>query len=157
MLRFLFVSVVLMACSMAALSAPQVIADIEMRKGGQAINDVDPAKKKSITGELPPGISENSGWQDNVDVRYEMVKEDGQRFLRVTAKSAQAQMHIPMPDVHQQDGYYRLKVIGRSVGRSSINFGMRMEGAPYTSHWSNDLELDERWNPTEWSFRIGST
>ncbi len=136
-----------------ALAAPVALIDTDFGVAGKAFSDVNAAKGNQITGSLPEGWSDNTGWKDKVVVRYEPVAEAGLSFLRVTQTSGDGlQFTHSLPGVEKEQGYYRLSFTARSVVGGSL--GVRYLGAPYATVWSANPAMDARWRDYSYDFRL---
>ncbi|MEI6500372.1 MAG: hypothetical protein WCP21_05015, partial [Armatimonadota bacterium] len=70
-----------------ASAAPEVLIDTDFGVPGKAFSDVNAEKGNSVTGLLPEGWSDNSGWKNKVVAEYKPVTEGGRSFLRVSQTS----------------------------------------------------------------------
>ena len=68
-------------------AAPQVLIDTDFGGPGKAFSDLNAEKGTRITGSLPEGWSENTGWKSKVLAEYTPTSEAGCRFLRITQTS----------------------------------------------------------------------
>ncbi len=153
MLRFLIALVITMA-SQIAVAAPEVLVDVDMTKPGPKVSEVDPAHTKSITGQLPAGVGENSGWQDDIDLKYALASAGGRAFWQIKTTRGSAQLQIPLGEAYRQDAFYRLKITTRSADDATMELQLRMQGAPYDVYWKSTTAPAETWNEKEFTFRI---
>lgn len=144
----------LVLVSASAMAAPVTLVDVDMNKPARGINEVDAATSKKIVGELPEGISDNSGWQEKIDLGYELGRDGERSFLRVSARRGNAQLQVALPQAALEGGYYRLKMVARSRDLSSINVSLRQNGPPYTNLFVTEPTLREGWGESEWSVRL---
>jgi len=144
---------VLLAASLA-LSAPQTIIDTDFGQATVAVNDVSADGAKRITGSVPEGWTENSGWNKEIVVSYTPTEEAGKRFLRVTKTSGgNDQLAYYLAEVPQVT-FYRLELTVRSAVRAGVTVGLRDAGAPYSFHWSTNPALTARWQDFVYEFRL---
>jgi len=137
----------------AALGTPQVLVDTDFGAPGKGFSDVDTAKGNRITGALPEGWSENSGWKSKVVAEYAAVSEGGRRFLRITQTSGEGlQFTHALPGLEKESGHCRLTFTARSaVGGSPA---IRFVGAPYNTVWSASPAMDAEWRDYSYDFRL---
>jgi hypothetical protein len=136
-----------------ALAAPQVLLDTDFGKPGKAFADVNAANGNRITGTLPEGWSDNSGWKSKVVAEYTPSGEADRRFVRITQTSGDGlQFTCPLPGLEKEPGYYRLSFTARSVVGGSP--ALRFIGAPYTTVWSATPALDAQWRDLSYDFRL---
>ena len=111
---------------------------------GKAFEEINPPKGVRITGGLPEGWSDNTGWKSNVVAEYGLVTEDGRRILRVQQTSADGlQFTHRLPGMEKENGYYRLTFTARSL--TGVNLGVRDVGAPYSTLSSFTPATDGQW------------
>lgn len=88
---------------------------------------INEQKELSITGKLPDGWNDNSEWA-KVHVDYQLMDEDGLKFLRISVKKrieGWCQLAFqPLPDTIDGN-YYRLTVKVRNPSRVSAAFCVR--------------------------------
>lgn len=148
----LLAAVALMAAT-AALAAPQVLIDTDFGTPGKPFSDVNADRGNGITGSLPEGWSENSGWKSKVVATYTPTAEGGRRFLRIRQTSGDGlQFAHALPGIEEEPGYYRLSFTARSIAGGSL--GVRFMGGPYTTVWSVDPGMDGQWRDYSYDIRL---
>ena len=136
-----------------ASAAPEVLIDTDFGVPGKAFSDISAEKGNSITGFLPEGWSENSGWKNKVVAEYKAVTEDGRSFMRITQTSGEGlQFMHALPGIEKTAGYYRLSFTARSA--TGGNLTVRHIGAPYSTIWPIDPVLDATWRDFSYDFRL---
>lgn len=136
-----------------AFAAPQVLIDTDFGAPGKPFSDVNADRGNSITGSLPEGWGENSGWKEKVVATYTPVIEGGHAFLRISQTSGDGlQFTHALPGTHREGGYFRLSFTARSLVGGSL--GVRFAGSPYTTVWSVDPALDGQWRDYSYDFRL---
>ena len=134
-------------------AAPQVLIDTDFGGPGKAFSDLNAEKGTRITGSLPEGWSENTGWKSKVLAEYTPTSEAGCRFLRITQTSGDGlQFTYALPGIEKEPGYYRLSLTARSVVGATL--GVRFVPAPYTTVWSADPGLGAAWRDVSYDFRL---
>lgn len=147
-----FAVTVLLLCG-AVSAEPRVLIDTDFGAPGKAFSEVDAAKGNNITGFLPEGWSENTGWKTKAVAEYKPVTEAGRSFLRVTQTSGNGlQFTHALPGIGKEAGYYRLSFTARSV--AGCYPGVRFRGAPYTTVWSTPPRLNAQWRDFTYDFRM---
>jgi len=137
----------------AAVAAPQVLIDTDFGSPGEAFSDIDTAKGNRITGALPEGWSDNTGWKSKVVAEYTATAEGGRGFLRVSQTSGDGlQFTHALPGAEKEAGYYRLGFSARSLAGGSL--GVRFVGGPYTTVWSASPAMDGQWRDFSYDFRL---
>jgi hypothetical protein len=152
--RASFALSLLLLLPLTACAAPQTQLDTDFGTARVAVNDVSADGAKRITGVLPEGWIENSGWSKEVVISYERRVEGGRAFLRVTKTSggpSQLAWHLgEVPDTT----FCRLEFTARSASQAAITVGIRDRGAPYDFHWSVLPELTDQWQDYAYEFRL---
>ncbi len=137
----------------AALAAPRVLVDADFGAGGSKVSDVDAAKGNRITGSLPEGWGDNSGWKEKVVAEYSQMAEGGRRFTRVRQTSGDGLQFVhALAGLDQGEGYYRLTLSARSVVGASL--AIRFMGPPYSSPWTAGPAMDASWRTYSYDFRL---
>jgi hypothetical protein len=152
-LKLLPTLLLLLLIATAASAATQVLIDTDFGVPGKAFSDVSAERGNSITGALPEGWGENSGWKSKVVATYEPVTEAGRSFLRVTQTSGDGlQFRYSLPGIEKEAGYYRLTLTARSVIGGSL--GLRFNDAPYSTAWTANPAMDAQWRDFSYDFRL---
>ncbi len=139
----------------AVSAAPQILIDTDFALPGKTFSDVNAEKGNNITGALPDGWSDNTGWKSKVVVEYKPVTEAGRSFLRITQSSGGGlQFTHALPGMEKEPGYYRLRFTARSLVGGSP--GVRFTGAPYTTVWSATPAMDAQWRDFSYDFRLAT-
>ena len=137
-----------------ALAAPQVILETDFGLPGESFADINAELGNRITGSLPEGWSDNSGWKSRLVADYSCVTEEGRSFLRVTQTSGGGlQFTHALPGMDKEAGYYRLSLTARSDVGGSL--GVRYVGAPYNTVWSASPAAGAGWHDFSYDFRLG--
>lgn len=143
---------ILLTAALAA-AAPQTLIDTDFAESTVATKDVkDPLH--SITGSIPAGWLENSGWNKEIVVTYQPTEEAGRRFLRVTKSSGGTSQLAVYLDNIPQETFYRLELTARSASKAGVTVGLRDQGPPYTFHWSAPPSLTGEWQDLTYDFRV---
>lgn len=138
----------------ALWAAPATLIDTDFGTATKAVNDVSADGKKSLTGVLPAGWVENSGWQKEIVVRYDLLSEEGRKFVRVTKVSGGGQqLAFYLKDIPEET-FYHLEVTARSSGSAAVTLGLRDGGPPYSFHWSASPGLLGQWQNLSYDFRV---
>ena len=137
-------------------AAPVTILETDFGAATVEVRNVDPGGLKSITGVVPAGWRDDTGWKKEVLVDYRVVTEGGRRFLRIThQKGGGAQFAHPLPGIEKEEGFYRLTLTARSPKGTGGSVGIRFIGAPYTTSWSSRPEIGPEWQEHSLEFRLG--
>lgn len=136
-----------------AYAAPKVLIDTDFGTAATPVNDVSADGAKRITGVLPEGWNENSGWGKDAVITYERREEAGRAFLRVTKAGGPCQLSCHLPPV-TEPVFCRLELTARSASHAALNAGIRDAGAPYSFHWSTPPELNDKWQDLSYEFRL---
>jgi hypothetical protein len=137
----------------AVLAAPQVVIDTDFGVPGKAFSDTNAEKGNRITGSLPEGWGENSGWKDQVVAEYTTLTEEGRSFLHISQTSGGGlQFCHSLPGLEKEAGYYRLTFTARSTSGGSL--GVRYNGAPYDTVWSASPNIGPAWRDFAFDFRL---
>jgi hypothetical protein len=151
--RAMLLMAVMLAVVGVAFATPQVIVDTDFGLPGRPFSDVNAERGNRITGSLPAGWAENSGWKSQVVATYTPTTEGGRRFLRIHQTSGEGlQFAHALPGLERESGYYRLTLTARSAVGGSL--GLRFDGSPYTTVWSATPALDRRWRDFSYDFRL---
>jgi len=152
MVRVILVLVAAMVTTVL-MAAPEVLIDTDFGVPGKAFSDVNAGNGNSITGFLPQGWSENSGWKSKVVAEYKPVTEGGRSFLRIAQKSGDGlQFTHALSGIEKTAGYYRLTFTARSATGASL--AVRHVGPPYATIWPLDPVLDAQWRDFSYDFRL---
>ncbi len=147
-----FLALVLAVATAAA--APQTLIDTDFGNCTVPVNDVSPDGAKRLTGSLPEGWTENSGWNKEIVVTYQPTEENGRRFLRATKTSGgNDQLAFYLGDIPQET-FYRVELTARSAGKAGVTVGLRDAGPPYSFHWSVQPALTAQWQDFTYEFRL---
>lgn len=137
-----------------ALAAPRTIIDTDFGSATVQVNDVSGDGARRITGSLPEGWVENSGWNKEIVVSYEPEEENGRRFLRVTKTSGGSdQLAYYLNDITQET-FFRVELTARSAGKAGVSVGIRDAGPPYDFHWTAAPVLTGQWQDLAYEFRL---
>jgi hypothetical protein len=148
----LVVAAVLLGAGVA-LAAPQVLIDTDFGAPGVPFSEVNAAQGNRITGSLPEGWAENSGWKGRVVATYTPMAEGGRRFLHIEQTSGDGLQFVHMlPGMEKERGYYRLSFTARSVAGGSV--GLRFLGSPYTTVWSADPGMGGQWRDYAYDIQL---
>ena len=146
------ISLVLMPVPWAR-AEPHCLIDTDFGVPGKAFESVNAPKGNRITGRLPEGWHDNTGWKDKVVAEYNPMSEDGKPFLRIQQTSGDGlQFMHGLPGLEKKTGYCRLSFTARSL--SDVSFEVRFLGSPYRVLWTGNPALDDRWREFSWDFRI---
>ncbi|MBU0606560.1 MAG: hypothetical protein KKI08_01685, partial [Armatimonadetes bacterium] len=138
-----------------ALAAPVTVIDTDFGQSTVAVKDVSEDGAKSITGSVPEGWTENSGWNKEIVLSYEPQEEAGRKFLRVTKTSGgTGQLAFYMNDGIPQETFCHVELTARSSGKAGMTVGIRDAGPPYTFHWSLNPALTLQWQDFTYDFRL---
>jgi len=136
-----------------ASAAPQALIDTDFGVPGKAFEDTNAEQGNRITGSLPEGWSDNTGWKSKVLAEYRPTTEEGRTFLRITQTSGDGlQFTHALPDIEKENGYFRLTLTARSLTGGSL--GVRFVGAPYSTVWSVSPAMDAQWRDFSYDFRL---
>ncbi len=139
-----------------ANAAPVTVLETDFGDATVEVRNVDPGGQKSITGVVPPGWRDDTGWKKEVHVEYRVLTEGGRRFLRIThLKGGGAQFAHSLPGLEKEEGFYRLTLTARSPKGTGGSVGIRFIGAPYTTCWSSRPEIGPEWQEHSFEFRLG--
>ena len=153
MTQFLLPILSLLLITASAQATPQVLIDTDFSLPGKAFADINAANSNRITGALPEGWWDNTGWKKNVVAEYKSLTEAGRSFLRITQTSGDGlQFTHDLPGIEKENGYYRLMLTTRSLTGGSL--GVRFAGAPYTTVWSGSPAIDGQWRNFSYDFRV---
>jgi hypothetical protein len=131
----------------------QIILDTDFGVPGKAFEEIIAAKGIRITGSLPEGWGDNTGWKSNVVAEYRLITEDGRRFLRVQQTSGDGlQFTHRLPGMEKENGYYRLTFTARSL--TGVSLGVRDVGVPYSTRSSFTPATDGQWQDFSYDFRL---
>jgi len=135
-------------------AASQTIVETDFGQAAVPVADVSESGEKRITGFLPEGWREDSGWNHRIRLSYTRQVEHGRRFLRVyKTDGGQGQLAFHMGEIPQET-YYRLTFSARSAARSNLIVGIRLVGPPYEFLWSVRPPLRPRWQDFVYEFRL---
>src|ERR1039457_1688022 len=70
-----------------ARAEPHCLIDTDFGAPGKAFESVNATKGNRITGHLPEGWHDNTGWKDKVVAEYNPMNEEGKPFLRIQQTS----------------------------------------------------------------------
>ncbi|HEY3321196.1 MAG TPA: hypothetical protein VGP72_12070 [Planctomycetota bacterium] len=115
----------------------------------------DDSKEGRITGALPKGWGDNSGWA-KVWVDFSRAEEAQKAFLRVNVTRCENGMcqfayMLPTPE---GETYLHLTVSARSRTGARAQFGVRLAGAPYHFLWDATPALKTEWRDFSYDFRL---
>ena len=132
---------------------PPIVVDTEFGVAGRAFEVSNAAKGVHITGRLPQGWGDNTGWKNNVVAQYSPTSEGGRRFLRVQQTSGDGLQFVHrLPGMEKQKGYYRLTFTARCL--TGVNLDVRDMGSPYRVLSSFTPATDGRWRDFSYDFRL---
>jgi len=144
----------LLLATALALAAPVTVIDTDFGNCTVPVNDVSADGAKRLTGSVPEGWTENSGWQKDIVVSYTPTAEGGKRFLRVTKTAGgtdQLAYYLADPP---QETFVRVEFTMRSQDRAGVSVGLRDAGPPYSFHWTAQPALTEQWQDFSYDFRL---
>lgn len=120
------------------------------------IKNVKPDRSVSITGELPKGWRDRSGYQDGVQIEYKPVVNSGEQGLSVHKTSpGETQLFHPLPSLPK--GRYELDIRGFNPGALDIMVGLRDNGPPYKWPWRTQAVFGDEWRTESYTFELGSS
>lgn len=152
-MRSLICCAVLAMLASLAAAEPQVVIDTDFGVPGKAFSDINAAKGTHITGSLPEGWADNTGWKDKVVAEYKPMDEGGRQFLRIEQTAGDGlQFNHNLPGLEKDSGYYRLTFTARS--QSDASLGIRDLGAPYGTLWPFSPVMDGQWHDFSYDFRL---
>jgi len=151
---FIFIIFFIFFAALESWGAPKIIIDTDFGAAAFPVSDVSPDGAKRITGSLPVGWIENSGWNKEIVVSYTPQEEQGRRFLRVQKRSGgPSQLAFYMGNVPEET-FYRLELTARSEDNTSFTIGIRDAGPPYAFHWQTQPPLQAQWQDFSYEFRL---
>ncbi|MEN6546760.1 MAG: hypothetical protein ABFE07_12050 [Armatimonadia bacterium] len=154
-MKVCFLAFVLLLLPLLAGAEPEVLVDTDFGSPGKVFEDLKPEAGNRITGALPEGWSDNTGWRKNTVIEYQPLEEAGRKFVRVLQKSGGgAQFTHGLPGVEKTAGYYRLTLTARSVTGGS--FALRFVGAPYATVWEATPGLTDQWQDFSYDLRVSA-
>lgn len=140
---------------LGALSASgQTLIDTDFAKTDHPAGAAE--KNPRVSGELPPGWSDNSGWA-KVWVDYARGEDEGRAYLNVNVtkvEDGKVQMMHLLPNL-EAEAYYRVSLLARSPTRAAVQIGIRDAGPPYQFVWQETPGLAESWKEVTHDFRLG--
>ncbi len=115
---------------------------------------VDADGMGSFHGVLPAGMGENfTGWSEG-HVTSEVKEEGGRRFLRLSTQPGEAGGQFAIGGFEPKfPGFFRLKLTARTAGGHPLTFGLRLNGAPYSSY-SGHTFASEDWKEETYLFAV---
>jgi hypothetical protein len=136
-----------------ALATPQVLIDTDFGQPGKPFSEIHADKGVHLTGSLPEGWAENTGWKANAVATYQPVTEEGRSFLRISQTSGDGlQFNYNLPAMVKAGGYFRLTLTARSVTGGSL--AMRYIEAPYSTARALTPALTGQWQDFTFDFRM---
>lgn len=135
-------------------AAPVTLIDTEFGTAAKPINEVSPDGKKSLTGAVPEGWVENSGWQKDIVISYTVGQEDNHSYLRVTKTSGGTQQLAFYLKEIPEETFFRVELTARSASSAAVSVGLRDAGPPYSFHWSVAPGLLGQWQDFVYEFRV---
>lgn len=144
----------LLLLALALPAASQTLIDTDFFRTDHPAGAAE--KNPRVTGELPKGWSDNSGWA-KVWVDYAKGEEEGRVYLNVNVTKVEdgkvQMMHI-LPNL-EAEAYYRVSLLARSPSRAAVQIGIRDAGPPYQFVWQETPGLAESWKEVSHDFRLG--
>lgn len=124
---------------------------------GTATRRVDAEGKGAFHGVLPAGVNENfAGWSA-CRATSEVREENGRHFLRIATQPGDAGGQFCIGGFTPKfPGFFRLKVRARTSGGRPLEFGLRLNGAPYTSYSSHAVR-SSAWTDANFLFHVART
>jgi hypothetical protein len=136
-------------------AAPITVIDTDFGQCTVPVNDVSADGAKRLTGSIPAGWTENSGWNKEIVVSYEPREEAGRKFLRVTKTSGgNDQLAYYLEGGIPQETFFHVELTARSSGKAGVTVGIRDAGPPYSFHWSIQPALALQWQTLTYDFRL---
>ena len=114
-----------------------------------------PAAGERITGRLPEGWTDNSGFCQSW-VKYSQEDDGGQKYWSMTvtrSENAVGQVTHPLPDI-TEPGIWRIRATLRSPTRSQFSLNLRIAPVPYTFLWGEHPTLGPAWSDWTYTVRI---
>lgn len=144
----------LLLLALAMPAASQTLIDTDFARTDHPAGAAE--KNPRVTGELPRGWSDNSGWAKTW-VDYAKGEEEGRAYLNVNVTKVEdgkvQMMHI-LPNL-EAEAYYRVSLLARSPSRAAVQIGIRAAGPPYQFVWQETPGLAESWKEVTHDFRLG--
>jgi len=137
----------------SANAKPRVILDADFGVAGKTFAEINAAKGVHITGRVPDGWTDNTGWKPNVVAEYRPIKEGGRQFLRIQQTSGDGMQFMRgLPGLEKKNGYYRLTFTARSI--LGLSLAVRSMGEPYRALSSYTPATNGRWRDFSYDFHL---
>ncbi|MGN0848019.1 MAG: hypothetical protein ACI4RA_11655, partial [Kiritimatiellia bacterium] len=132
----------------------EVLLDVDF---AAATRRVDADGMGSFHGVLPARMGENfTGWSAG-RATSEVKEEAGRRFLRIATQPGEAGGQFAFGGFEPKfPGCFRLRLRGRTAGGRPLTFGLRLNGAPYTSYSSHTFASAD-WKEETYLFAVSQT
>jgi len=142
-MKFSIVALALLALGTSALQGGSILTDTDFSKADTPVVSVDEPGKK-ISGILPNGWGDDSGFNKEIDLSYEKMEEAGIKFLRIKrGNKGHAQIRFN-PNRSQRDtAVYKITIRARTP--DSRNFHAIMIATGEKSPWRSDVHLTAEW------------
>jgi hypothetical protein len=152
-MRSLICCALIVALADFAAAEPAVIIDTDFGVPGKAFSNVNADKGNRITGSLPAGWSDNTGWKNKVVAEYKPTSEGERKFVRIEQASGDGlQFMHSLPGMEKEPGYYRLTFTARST--TDANCEIRVLGRPFSTLVPFAPIMDGQWHDFSYDFRL---
>src|SRR4051812_40508882 len=109
-----------------AYGGSQILVDTDLSDATQSIDITEAGK--SIRGVIPETWIDDSGFQKQVEVRYEKAIADNKGVLRLVNVKGILHLGYNFPQsAFKEESFYRLTLRGRSVSRTPMMVALRVQ------------------------------